>query len=128
VRVTAIESDSAVYWDPYDSELLQDPYPALARLREEAPLYYNAAHDFYAVSRYADVERGLPDWQTFSSARGSILELVKSGIEIPPGTLTPTGGCCRASSPRAGLPRWSRGYASSAPARSTRSSARTGST
>ena len=85
--MSAIGSDTAVYWDPYDSELMRDPYPALARLREEAPLYYNAAHDFYAVSRYADVERGLPDWQTFSSARGSILELVKSGIEIPPGTL-----------------------------------------
>jgi cytochrome P450 len=85
--VSAIGSGTAVYWDPYDSELLQDPYPAFARLREEAPLYYNAAHDFYAVSRYADVERGLPDWQTFSSARGSILELVKSGIDIPSGTL-----------------------------------------
>jgi cytochrome P450 len=85
--VSAIGSDTAVYWDPYDPGLRADPYPAFARLREEAPLYYNAAHDFYAVSRYADVERGLPDWQTFSSARGSILELVQSGIEIPPGTL-----------------------------------------
>jgi cytochrome P450 len=85
--VSAISSDTAVYWDPYDGTLMQDPYPAFARLREEAPLYYNDAYDFYAVSRYADVERGLPDWERFSSARGSILELVKSGIEIPPGTL-----------------------------------------
>jgi cytochrome P450 len=85
--VSAIGSDTAVYWDPYDSDLMRDPYPAFARLREQAPLYYNDAYDFYAVSRYADVERALPDWQTFSSARGSILELVKSGIEIPPGTL-----------------------------------------
>jgi len=85
--LSAIDSQPGPYWDPYDAALLRDPYPAFARLREEAPLYYNDAYDFYAVSRYADVERGLPDWQTFSSARGTILELVKAGIEIPPGTL-----------------------------------------
>ncbi|RAY12770.1 cytochrome P450 [Actinomadura craniellae] len=56
-------------------------------MREEAPLYYNDKHDFYAVSRFADCERGLPDWRTFSSAKGAVLELIKSGIEIPPGTL-----------------------------------------
>lgn len=85
--MSVIDSHTGVYWDPYDAGLIRDPYPAFARLREEAPLYYNDAYDFYAVSRYADVERGLPDWERFSSARGAILELVKSGIEIPPGTL-----------------------------------------
>ncbi|MFD0689504.1 cytochrome P450 [Actinomadura fibrosa] len=79
--------DTKVSWDPYDPTLYADPYPTFRRLREEAPLYYNEKHDFYALSRAADIERGLPDWQTFSSARGGILELIKSGIEIPPGTL-----------------------------------------
>ncbi|SEG81425.1 Cytochrome P450 [Thermomonospora echinospora] len=82
-----MSTDDAVYWDPYDPRFWSDPYPTYRRLREEAPLYYNEKYDFYAVSRHADVERGLPDWQTFSSARGGILELIKSGIEIPPGTL-----------------------------------------
>jgi cytochrome P450 len=85
--VSSLSSDTAVYWDPYDARFASDPYPTFARLREEAPLYYNEPYDFYAVSRYADVERGLPDWETFSSARGSVLELIKSGIEMPPGTL-----------------------------------------
>ncbi|MBL7499743.1 cytochrome P450 [Frankia sp. CNm7] len=76
-----------VYWDPYDPALAVDPYPIYRRLREEKPLYYNEKHDFYAVSRFADCERGLPDTKTFSSARGGILELIKSGLEIPPGTL-----------------------------------------
>jgi cytochrome P450 len=76
-----------LYYDPYDVEIDADPYPVFRRLREEAPLYYNAIHDFYAVSRYDDVERGLVDKVTFSSARGGILELIKSGLEIPPGTL-----------------------------------------
>jgi cytochrome P450 len=85
--VSTVDSDAAVYWDPYDASLASDPYPTFARLREEAPLYYNERYDFYALSRYADLEQGLADWETYSSARGSLLELVKSGIEMPPGTL-----------------------------------------
>jgi cytochrome P450 len=82
-----MSTGTALDWDPYDVRYADDPYPTYARLREEAPLYYNEQHDFYAVSRFADVERGLPDWRTFPSCRGGILELVKSGIEMPPGTL-----------------------------------------
>jgi len=54
-----------VYYDPYNVEINADPYPVYRRLREEAPLYYNDHHDFYAVSRYEDVERGLLDAQTY---------------------------------------------------------------
>ena len=54
-------------------------------LREHAPLYYNAEHDFYALSRYADVDAALVDWGTYSSARGGILELIRADIEMPPG-------------------------------------------
>ncbi|MBO0853638.1 MAG: cytochrome P450 [Nocardia sp.] len=56
-------------------------------MREEAPLYYNDVHDFYALTRYDDVDKALLDWETFSSRRGPILELIKAGIDIPPGTL-----------------------------------------
>ncbi|HTU73310.1 MAG TPA: cytochrome P450 [Trebonia sp.] len=76
-----------LYWDPYDARLAADPWPLFNRIREEAPLFYNEAHDFYAVSRYADVERTLTDTETFSSARGVILELIQANIEMPPGTL-----------------------------------------
>jgi cytochrome P450 len=74
-----------VYYDPYDREIDADPYPVYARLREEVPLYYNKEQDFYAVSRFEDVQRGLLDRQIFSSARGSVLEFIKANIEIPPG-------------------------------------------
>jgi cytochrome P450 len=76
-----------LYWDPYDARFAADPWPVFKRIREEAPLYYNETHDFYALSRYADVEGALTDWETFSSSRGVILELIKSNMEIPPGTL-----------------------------------------
>jgi cytochrome P450 len=78
---------SDVSYDPYDVEIHADPYPVFRRLREEAPLYYNEQHDFFAVSRYEDVERGLVDCATYTSSRGSILELIKAGIDMPPGTL-----------------------------------------
>ena len=76
-----------VYYDPYDVEINANPNPAFRRLREKAPLYYNERYDFYAASLYEDVERGLVDRGTFISGRGGILELIKSNVAIPPGTL-----------------------------------------
>jgi cytochrome P450 len=76
-----------LYYDPYDVEIDADPYPVYGRLREEMPLYYNERYDFYAVSRFDDVQRGLVDRETFSSARGSVLEFIKAGIEMPPGVV-----------------------------------------
>jgi len=80
-------SNADVYYDPYNVEINADPYAVYRRLREEAPLYYNETHDFYAVSRYEDVERGLLDAPTFISGRGGIIELIKANIEIPPGVV-----------------------------------------
>src|SRR5512144_1906512 len=78
---------SEAHFDPYDVELNADPYPMFRRLREEAPLYYNAGHDFFALSRFEDVCKALVDHETFSSARGAILELIKADIEIPKGVV-----------------------------------------
>ncbi|HEX5946483.1 MAG TPA: cytochrome P450 [Acidimicrobiales bacterium] len=76
-----------LYYDPFDFEIDVDPYPIWSRLRDEQPLYYNERYDFYALSRFDDVERGLVDWRSYSSAKGTILELIKSGMEIPPGSI-----------------------------------------
>ena len=82
-----VRAPGDVYYDPYDVELNADPYPMFKRLREEAPLYYNEQHNFYALSRFDDVNAAILDHETFSSARGAIVEIINSGIEIPPGTL-----------------------------------------
>ena len=74
-----------VYYDPYDFDIDADPYPVWKRLRDEAPLYFNEKYEFYALSRYEDVEKAFVDWQTFSSAKGSVLEIIKADIEMPPG-------------------------------------------
>jgi cytochrome P450 len=76
---------SPVNWDPYNPEHFANPYPAFRRLREEMPIYYNEQYDFYAVSRYDDVQRGLGDRDTFISGHGSVLEIIKQNVPIPPG-------------------------------------------
>jgi cytochrome P450 len=80
-------STSPVYYDPYAVEIAADPYPVFRRLRAEAPLYYNEKYDFYALSRYDDVERGLLDHETYISGRGPIIEMIQAKVPIPPGTL-----------------------------------------
>ena len=76
---------SEIYYDPYDFEIDNDPHPIWQRMRDEAPLYRNEKYDFWALSRFDDVEAGLVDWQSYSSAQGSVLEMIKSGVEFPPG-------------------------------------------
>ncbi len=76
-----------LYYDPYDREILEDPYPIFKRMRDEAPLYANERYGFYAVSRYEDVKACLLDRTTFTSRKGVILEMIKADIEMPAGTL-----------------------------------------
>ena len=80
-------TDPGLYYDPYDFEIDTDPYPIWRRLREEQPLYYNERYDFFALSRFEDVEQALVDWRTYSSARGTLLELIKSDMVMPPGSI-----------------------------------------
>lgn len=63
-------ADVELYYGPFDFDIDDDPYPAWKKLRDEAPLYYNDKHNFYALSRYTDVLEGLYNWQTFRSGRG----------------------------------------------------------
>ncbi len=83
----ALVDDTAVYYDPYDVDINRDPYPTYARLREEAPAYYNERYDFWTLTRHDDVQKALVDWQTFSSTRSDILDIIKAGIELPPGVI-----------------------------------------
>jgi cytochrome P450 len=81
----SVGSSSEVYYDPYDVTIHDDPYPTFRRLREEAPLYYNERYDFYALTRFHDVERGFVDYETYSSARGGVLEAIKADFHAPRG-------------------------------------------
>ncbi|MDA8045357.1 MAG: cytochrome P450 [Actinomycetota bacterium] len=83
----SVTSDAGVYFDPYDVDINADPYPAYARLREEAPLYHNERYGFWALTRHEDVQKALLDWQTFTSTRSDILDIIKADVELPPGVI-----------------------------------------
>ena len=68
-----------VDYDPYSPELYHNPYPVYRQLRQEAPVWYNAEHDFYALSRYDDVLTVLQDPVRFTSTRGDSLDGTEVG-------------------------------------------------
>ncbi len=106
-------------WDPLNEKYKADPHPIWKRLRDEAPLYYNEELDFYAVSRFADVDAFSRDPKTFCSSHGTVLEMItaeKADIEMmifmDPPEHTATG----ASSPRPSRPgAWPRSRRTSGP-------------
>jgi cytochrome P450 len=85
VRDVQLRNEDELYYDPYRVDIAGDPYPVFRRLREEAPLYYNEEHEFYALSRWDDLRRGFGDHETFSSARGAIIEMIKANPQFPNG-------------------------------------------
>lgn len=70
-------SGSPVEFDPYSDDFYNSPYDTYRRLRDEAPVYYNARYDFYALSRYEDVAPAMKDFETYSSAMGMNLEMIQ---------------------------------------------------
>ena len=61
-------------YSPYDYAIHEDPYPTYARLRAEAPVFYNEELDFFAYSRHADVLAAFRDVDHYSNAYGVSLD------------------------------------------------------
>lgn len=49
------------HFDPRNPAVIQDPYPALARLREHEPLHYSEAMSGWVITRYEDVRNSMRD-------------------------------------------------------------------
>jgi cytochrome P450 len=75
---------SEIYYDPYDRTIDADPHPLWRRMRDEVPLYHNTRYDFWALSRFQDVLDASVDAETYSSARGTVLELMGKDMPIRP--------------------------------------------
>ena len=69
-----------IYWDPYDSEIDDNPHPIWKRMRTETPVYRNDRFDFWALSRFEDIEKASKDTATFSSTHGTVLEMMGPGM------------------------------------------------
>jgi cytochrome P450 len=55
-------------YNPLSPEVMENPYPYYAFLREHAPVYWIESLQSWAVSRYADVDFALRNPQIFSSS------------------------------------------------------------
>ncbi len=51
-------------YEPFDQN---DPFPAYAELRAEAPVFFDERIGYWVVTRYDDIKAVFEDWQTFSS-------------------------------------------------------------
>ena len=60
--------------DPFALDVLRDPFPAQAQLRDLAPVVFLERYGVYAMARHAEVSAALHDWKAFSSARGVGIE------------------------------------------------------
>ncbi len=69
-----VPRDLTLHYDPFSYADYDYPYDLFKRLRDEAPVYYNAERGVYFVSRYADVRTALSDTRRFSSAHGNDID------------------------------------------------------
>ena len=72
-----------IRYSPFLPEAIRDPHRLYRRLREEAPAYYIAEYDGWALSRFEDVWRAMEDPDSFGSARGTTAAQVLSKVEPP---------------------------------------------
>jgi hypothetical protein len=73
----------ALVYNPYAFSVHEDPYELYRRLRDEAPAYWNPDLEFWALSRFEDVQSGFKDFETYSSANGIALEARGRASEFP---------------------------------------------
>jgi cytochrome P450 len=71
--MTASTTEPIVF-DPYDYALQEDPYPVYARLRDEDPLHHNPVHDFWVLTRHADIQHAVRTEGVYSNAMGVSLD------------------------------------------------------
>lgn len=56
--------------DIFTDDVLTDPYPYYAELRNMGPVVHLDRYDVFAVTRYQDVRTVLRDWRTYTSTEG----------------------------------------------------------
>lgn len=91
---------SRLVFDPFSEEFFNGAWETYRRMQEEAPVYHSEEYDFYALTRHEDVAAGLKDFETYSSAYGIDLSMVRSGKRTPQKSIIlwtrPSIGTCAA--------------------------------
>lgn len=84
--MSAATSDEPLDFDPFSDDFFNGAFATYRRMRDEAPVYYSAKWDFWALTRYDDVAPATRDYQSYSSAKGATLDMVKAhdnAIPVP---------------------------------------------
>lgn len=68
-----------VIYNPYDPDVILNPYPVYQQLRDEAPAYHNEEMGFWAITRYDDVLNAFLDPHTFISSEGNLIDGADKG-------------------------------------------------
>jgi cytochrome P450 len=74
VTAATTSASGPIVFDPFDYGFQEDPYPVYARCRAEEPLHHNPTHDFWVLSRHADVVAAFRSEGVYSNAMGVSLE------------------------------------------------------
>lgn len=65
---------AGIEFDIYDHHVQDDPYPAYAQMRDDAPLFHQAEHDYYVLNRHEDVHWAFRSDDVFSNAMGVAID------------------------------------------------------
>jgi cytochrome P450 len=80
-------------FDPMVPDHLRDPWPLLARARQEQPVFWIPKLQMYCVTRYEDVRKIQNDPDTFSNAGANVMRVpIPEDLEIPSGCPFPSVG------------------------------------
>ncbi|MFM1884980.1 MAG: hypothetical protein RL026_137 [Pseudomonadota bacterium] len=61
-------------FNPYDPAFDADPFPVYRELRDQAPCFWSEDARMWVLTRHEDILRALPDWKTYSSAQGNLMD------------------------------------------------------
>ena len=91
---TVAAFDLMAFFNPYRRSYIDDPYPALARLRSEEPVHRSREFDAWVLTRYAECAEVLRDHGAFASnpshGSGSVAsELERQRKEVSVGEAAP---------------------------------------
>jgi hypothetical protein len=76
-------------FDPYASEVDANPFPFYKTLRDEYPCFWSKEANMWVLSRYADISTALTTWQTYSSAKGNLMDELPNRAGSTLGTTDP---------------------------------------
>jgi cytochrome P450 len=76
-------------FDLYSTAIDADPFPYYEILREQHPCYWSQNGRIWILSRYEDVATAAQDWQTYSSARGNLIDEIPGRAGGTLGTTDP---------------------------------------